>query len=316
VPHATPSSDHLSRSTSVELREYSCSLCNSTDYQVRFEASGDAEEITPDAFACTTLAHRSHFRIVVCAQCGMTYCSPRPTPHTLHHLYSQVRDEVYLDHVDARERTFCEASQRIGRRGGALLDIGCGTGIFLRVARTLGFDVRGVEPSDHAATHAREHEGLEVRTGSFPCDGFDPVDVITLWDVIEHVHDPREVLRGAFRILKPGGELHLSTMRVDALFPRVMGERWPWYMTMHLHYFSRRTIRLMLEESGFTGVEIFPYAHYVHRRYLERKRRGLALPIRLGTYAAQWVWSDKEGFVRVYVGDLMHVRAVRPPENS
>jgi hypothetical protein len=94
-------------------------------------------------------------------------------------------------------------------------------------------------------------EPLEVRANSA-----DRYHVLTMWDVVEHLPDPREELAAARMLLVPGGRLYLSTIDTGSLVARVLGARWPWLMDMHLVYFDRPTISALLEEAGFVaGVE-------------------------------------------------------------
>lgn len=298
----------------LEVEECPCPLCGGFDGDVKYRSTIDSiRQLDPSAFACTSLSHNSHFQIRRCRDCTMLYCSPRPTGESLTELYREVRDEDYLDHQEARVKTFRRALRRIGRTSGSLLDIGCGTGVFLCVARESGFRVTGIEPSLFASQYARNHYNLEVHTCALPCDGLpdERFDVITMWDVIEHLLSPLDALRSAYTLLSPGGELHLSTMDIGSLYARAMGERWPWYMPMHLHFFTRKTIRAMLAAAGFEEISISLYTHVVHRDYLLRKASVLRQPskllARLGTY-----FCDREGFLPVRLGDLMHVRATKP----
>jgi 2-polyprenyl-3-methyl-5-hydroxy-6-metoxy-1,4-benzoquinol methylase len=133
----------------------------------------------------------------------MRYLAPQPTPARLNDLYT----EEYYVSVDSRERgydgTVTEAENwrrtfrdRLGdlpAMPGRLLDVGAATGFFVEQAREVGWDAVGVEPSEWAAAYARNELGVEVRTGTleamrFPDGTF---DVVTLWEVIEHLPDPR-----------------------------------------------------------------------------------------------------------------------------
>jgi 2-polyprenyl-3-methyl-5-hydroxy-6-metoxy-1,4-benzoquinol methylase len=89
-----------------------------------------------------------------------------------------------------------------------------------------------------------------------------------MWDVVEHLSDPLAELKRMHRILRPDGLLAISTMNVDALFPRLAGRRWPWYMQMHLVYFSRRTLHNMLTKAGYRVVEMTPHRRVVRLSYL------------------------------------------------
>jgi SAM-dependent methyltransferase len=112
-------------------------------------------------------------------------------------------------------------------------------------------------------------------TADLPEDHF---DVVTLWDVIEHVIDPQSVLERAHRLLKPGGLVVVHTIDIESLFARLMGARWPWLMEMHIYYFSRRTLRAMLEQCGFEVISDRPQGRYLRLGYLAN-RVGALMPI-------------------------------------
>jgi ubiquinone/menaquinone biosynthesis C-methylase UbiE len=97
-----------------------------------------------------------------------------------------------------------------------------------------------------------------------------------MWDVIEHVPDPFGEMQQAQRILKPGGLLVVHTMDIDSLFARVMSKRWPWLMEMHIYYFSRRTLKAMLEKAGFTVVRIEPQGRYLRLGYFATRIGGFS----------------------------------------
>jgi len=136
---------------------------------------------------------------------------------------------------------------------GSLLDVGAATGFFLELARRRQWKTCGVEPSDYA-THVATDKGLDVRCGvledlSLPEGSF---DVITMWDVIEHVTDPRESLAKAFALLTPGGTLALNTPDSASLLARLLGLRWHLVVPPeHLILFSRKSLELLLREAGF-----------------------------------------------------------------
>lgn len=143
---------------------------------------------------------------------------------------------------------------------GRLIDIGCSTGLFVDQARQAGFDVMGAEFSAASAQFARRHFGIEVADGDIHAVDALPqsFDVLTMFDVIEHVRDPARDIAAAHRLLRPGGLFIASTPNIDGLFPRAskpfarMLDHWPhpeppW----HLYQFSVATLSAMLEKHGF-----------------------------------------------------------------
>jgi SAM-dependent methyltransferase len=111
---------------------------------------------------------------------------------------------------------------------------------------------------------------LEVKQGTLASGGWpdESFEVITMWDVIEHFDDPLCELRHAFRLLRPGGVIVIHTIDIGSLTARVMGERWPFLMEMHLIFFSRATLRAMLEKAGFEYVRDHTQGRYLRLGYL------------------------------------------------
>jgi SAM-dependent methyltransferase len=123
----------------------------------------------------------------------------------------------------------------------------------------LDWQVAGVELSDFASTYARETLGLDVQTGTLETTRFSEgsFDVVTFWDVIEHVPNPLETLRRAYRLLRSDGLLVLRTPNLDSLDARVFGSYWIGYeLPRHLYVFSRRTLERLLQKAGFCVVGI------------------------------------------------------------
>lgn len=241
-----------------------CNLCGAADTELVYPSTLDRRDgrATPAQLACTNDAYGVHPPIVQCQHCGLVYANPRPTnADDLIDGYAAVVDETYLEERSGREVTFrrhldhLESRVSIAERK-RLLDIGCHVGIFLEEAQARGWDAWGVEPSRWAVEQAQARN-LQVIQGTlteaaFPDERF---DVVTLWDVIEHLPDPMGELRRIARIVRSGGWVCVHTMDIESLFARVMGERWPWLMEMHLYYFSRDTLTAMLRRAGFRMVE-------------------------------------------------------------
>jgi SAM-dependent methyltransferase len=139
--------------------------------------------------------------------------------------------------------------------GGRLLEIGCAGGLFLdAMRREGGWQVQGVEVSEVAAGYARAWFDLDVFQGPlqdahFPDCSF---DAVAMWDVLEHVHGPRETLLEIRRVLKPDGVLVFRLPLLDSWDRKLFGPYWSgWDAPRHLTLFSRRTIGLMLAQTGF-----------------------------------------------------------------
>jgi len=291
------------------MEHVNCNFCAADDTVTRYPSTiAQGEDGDWRAFRCTHSGYGRHYAIVQCRQCGLVYANPRPSAHDIVETYQSVEDPLYLEERDGRVLTF-ERHLRALRRltgppdGRLLLDVGCYTGVFVEIAGERGWDAWGLEPSRWAAEQAQAR-GLHVVQGTLDAASLPDAhfDVVTLWDVIEHLADPRGVLEQVHRLLKPGGLVVVHTIDVDSLFARVMGARWPWLMEMHVYYFSRRTLRAMLEKCGFRVLGDRPQGRYLRLGYLMNRvsawmpfvgqpiewvvtklgLRGLAVPVNLG----------------------------------
>ena len=196
-----------------------------------------------------------------------------PSTGNLSHLeqYAEVEDPDYLAQEPTRRLTYEKEIERIEAlaSGRTLLDVGCYTGFFLKQARERGWKVQGVELSRWAAEHARSQLGLEIFCG--PIEQFSsaqPINVVTLWDVLEHLSDPVATLRSIRAVLKPRGLLVFTTHNLDAPIARLMRSKYPFFMEMHTVHLNNRTRDLLLEKSGFELVETHRHVRAVHMGYL------------------------------------------------
>ncbi len=289
----------------------SCYLCGGARLALRFPArSGPAG---CEAYRCTSFGHRSHPPIWACLECGLLFQWPRREAAELRRAYEEVEDPIYLAERENRLHTFRRALGAVGpARGRRLLDVGAYCGYFLEVARESGFQAEGLELSRWAAAQARV-SGLEVhcQTLAEAAATGRRYEVVTLWDVVEHLPDPRADLAAAYRLLEPGGRIHLSTIDAASPVARLLGARWPWLMDMHLFYFDRATLPALLEEVGFREVRRQPYVHTVSADYLLRKVAASfpllapAMSLLRRVVPARWP-------IPVNLGDNMLLSAVRP----
>ncbi len=295
-----------------------CNLCGRDDWRVRFPATLNGANLDVAAFRCTHSGYGHHAQIVECRHCGHVYANPRWSPGELIAAYAAVEDETYLHEREGRELTFKKHLHALEQISGAangrsLLDIGAYIGVFVEVAQAAGWNAWGVEPSGWAATEAQQR-GLAVIQGTLdaPVLQGKQFDVLTLWDVIEHLDDPAAELEKAHHLLKPGGWLVVHTMDVDSLTARLMRGRWPWFMDMHLHYFSKKTMADMLEKRGFQVVSSGSQGRYLRLGYLATRIGGLNRFLgRVATWGVNGLGLGQTA-VHVNFGDLFTTYARRP----
>lgn len=196
-------------------------------------------------------------RVVQCKRCHLAWQDPMPDGASVKQAYDELRDDLYVEQAAGRQRSFRRSLRLVERYlsgpPGRLLDVGCSAGIFLQLARDAGWDVLGLEPSRWLFERAREELGEAVLQTTFEEAPLTAAsfDLVTLWDVLEHVVDPAAVVEKCAEVLRSGGLLALNTPNVDSLIARSMGSRWPLLLPEHLYYYSPDSLEALLTRSGF-----------------------------------------------------------------
>ena|SRR3989344_3814760 len=198
-----------------------------------------------------------------CPSCGFIFTTS--IPETTAPLYSQdyfqgaTKGFGYVDYdrdKSPMRRTFeryLDEIERYASNKGRLLDVGAATGYFLELAAKHGWQTHGIEISEYAASVARA-KGLAVRTGTLETVEVpqSSCDVVTLWDVIEHVPDPKAALRRIHSLLRPGGLLAINTPDGTSLLAKLLKARWHLVVPPeHLFFFGPRNFQKLIEPIGF-----------------------------------------------------------------
>lgn len=226
-----------------------CDLCRADDYRR----------------LCRLDDFGAPFFIVRCNKCGLIYQNPRLEMEYVNSLYSQDyyegKGKIIHNKDFKQDRMFSEERLKIIekiKKPGRLLDIGCGIGAFLDVAHKRGWEAYGVDISAFAADEAKKIAGLKIFPGELKDIRFEAAffDLITGFELIEHLDSPSQTLREAHRILKDDGLLIIQTANMDSLRIRMLQPEY-YYLPIHLHYFTRETLVKMLEKTGFEAVRIY-----------------------------------------------------------
>lgn len=212
------------------------------------------------------------YRVLRCPSCDLRFVAPQPPEPLLAGAYDEDYYRPWLiEQAAARRALWRRRLRRLQRLGakGPLLDVGCGDGGFLRIAREAGFEVQGTEFSAYAAAYIQRALGIQAAAGELqdvplPDDAF---NTITLWHSLEHTRDPLEVLRAARRLLRPGGLLVVAVPNArDAVFQRIyrMVRRRPPHLfsptdrELHLFGFTANSLGTILARAGFEGFRVGP----------------------------------------------------------
>ena len=239
----------------LRIENVSCNLCGNSETFLLYKSKDRLH------------GRRGTFNVVKCKTCGLVYINPRPTKDEIKYYYpneycaykgalSKHSSNTYIDNQENKSRY--EKIIRF-KKGGRIIDIGCGDGCFLRYMKKNNWEVFGVEISELASNYARKEVGLNIFTGElldakFPNEHF---DVVTLWAVIEHLHNPLGILTEINRILRRDGLLIFNTQNIESAEAKIFKNKWYHLDTpRHLYDFSPDTLKQMLTKTSFNILEM------------------------------------------------------------
>jgi SAM-dependent methyltransferase len=145
------------------------------------------------------------------------------------------------------------------KQSGALLDLGCSSGSFLRSLASESWELSGIEMSADSARIAERSSGAKVFVGEVLQASFAPesFDVITCFDVLEHLYEPRKVMARVAEWLKPEGIFYVLVPNVDSAEARVFGSYWHGLeLPRHLFHYSPASLKFLAESAGFREVSL------------------------------------------------------------
>ena len=210
-------------------------------------------------------------KIYKCNNCGLICVYPQPTQDELINLYSQSYfDDNYAAISEARLKIFRDRLDRINKQyenKGRLLDIGCGIGLFLKVAQENGWNAVGIEPSKYAVEYARKEFGVEVFHGTLDSVTFEKYSfhLITMWDVLCSLVDPLKALRQTYDLLKINGLLVIKVPnrpKIHFVLSSILSKISPTqgmgflHLPYQMYHFTPKVLRNILEKVGYDVIEL------------------------------------------------------------
>lgn len=253
--------------------EVNCSCCGSSSKQRLYRVD------MAYAQAMSGIAIEKPFpEVCRCDNCGHQFINPEPNDQYLAQFYSnymsRAKTGFYRDrYSEAIPESFRDKYSPYLRQiesyvemPSRLLDIGSGLGMFLRLAKEYGYEVEGLEPNTESANRVNQEYGIKVNNmllSRFDVSDIEAYQVVTMWDLLEHLRDPQKALEGVANIMSDNGVLvmeipvrdsvlhYTAKMLYKASFGRISR---PLYLVCgvhHLNYFSEQGIRRLLEDKGF-----------------------------------------------------------------
>ncbi len=223
-------------------------------------------------------------QLVKCLDCGMIFESPRFEAGTIVAGYMASQESAHDSQYSMRVLSFYRALQKhagyLPARGAKVLDIGTAGGAFLDAAKQYGYDAYGMEPSADLVARGKAR-GLQIEQGTIESHSFTPgsFDLVCLWDVIEHLPDPKAALAEIRKLLKPQGILLINFPDIGTWQAKLAGRRFWWILSVHLHHFTERSIRHICSLTGFEAFHFQRYWQTLEFGYLERMAVHYKIPL-------------------------------------
>lgn len=262
-----------------------CPLCGNDDFKVIAHKQypdgfnhEEIEKIYSSSSDCKLLD-----QLVKCRFCDLVYINPQLKPEIILNSYAQGSDTTFIKQNAMRIKTFSrEMKNLITRldiqpmRDKRVLDVGCAGGAFPKAVHDLGFAVVGIEPNVWLCQYARTEYDLDIREGTIfnqdlPENNF---NIITLWDVLEHLPQPAIVLDKVRSLLKENGYLILTYPDYGSVMARLLGSKWPFLLSVHLIYYTPKTIKKQLNRCGFEIIFKRPYFQTLELGYVLKRASG------------------------------------------
>lgn len=308
-----------------------CDNCASNDTRLKYKIKVDESSLHFYRFARNIEpkdVYLKDYEVVTCKQCGLTYTNPRLDSNELNTLYSSNKilggkwvnfpylfdssrpDELQdlskkvVVNTKAHDYKFNIIKKFSGApKGLKLLDVGCGDGLFVFKAQELGYDAFGIDLSIDRVNFGIKEFGLEGRLkvgdiSSVPSGV--KYDVITLWDVFEHLPSPSKMLQNLRDISHSNTRIYILTMSMTSNTYRLYGKRWYYFVpTQHLYFFNHKTIEMVFNKNGFNleGIEM---DHTKHKTFIHLMFRII-------------VGALNNFFFEVYAGNLKFLRFLFKP---
>jgi SAM-dependent methyltransferase len=242
-----------------------CPVCGpGAEAEVFVESNYDPARINSFSFASRKAPELMRYRLMRCRSCDVLYADPAPVLKKLSEAYVEASFDSGEEAAYAA-KTYAGVIPRLGlagRRGA--LDIGTGDGAFLRELLKAGFSqVQGIEPSQAPVKAAPAEIRKLIKLGFFKPGAYKAasLDLVTCFQTMEHVDAPAMVAKEAKRILRPGGAFYTVCHSHRSFSAKVLGLRSPIFDIEHLQLFSPRSLKRLLENEGYTGVQVFYLAN-------------------------------------------------------
>ncbi|WP_448519840.1 class I SAM-dependent methyltransferase [Rhodoflexus sp.] len=197
--------------------------------------------------------------LVQCRNCGFVFAQKIPSPQELEAYYEGYGRNDYLSPLTVRRYEELLQSWEPYRQTNRLLDVGCGVGYFLETAKTKGWEVHGTEYTDRAVEICAA-KGIAMQKGALNPELYAPesFDILTSFEVIEHINQPRDEMAKFYQLLRKGGLVYITTPNFNSTLRYYLKEHYNVIAyPEHLSYYTPATLERLMQSIGFRKVRVW-----------------------------------------------------------
>lgn len=240
----------------IKLIEIPCQVCNGKNIKIIKKSKKRYNEISEFDLDDIYKASSSSFdydQIVKCNTCSFVFINPRLPKNLIEKFYSQGEDINFSSQNTERIKTFEKSILKLQKKIGInfqslnCLDVGSASGAFLKACNNLKINCKGIEPNIEMVAFAKKEYQVDIKQGFLNSSSFDEkFDIIFFWDVLEHVYDLPHTLEIISGYLKKGGYLIVNYPCYSSKIAKILGNKWPFWLSVHLSYFEKTTLNRLL----------------------------------------------------------------------
>ena len=262
------------------LEKIYCPICRSKNYTIIMEDKYkklDYKKIKKIYLSSSN--HKLIDQLVKCKECDFVYSNPRIKINLISIGYKNNPDEMFVKQNHYRFKTFLMNFKRIlnilkikNKKNIRILDVGTGGGTFILAAKELNLNIDGLEPNKWLVNFIKNKYKINVYPGTL--ENFKTkhkYDMICFWDVFEHIGDLNLTLKTCKKILKKDGFILINLPDYGSIFRKILGDKWPFFLNVHLYYFQKKTLKRLMENYNFKFKKKLIHWQFLSIKYILKR---------------------------------------------
>ncbi len=287
----------------------SCLICRQSNHSVLFDQNYPIELNRSNLLKIYKSSSNTKLydQLVKCNACNFVYISPRICNDIVNQSYEEAIDDTFFSQNIYRIETFSKYLNKICKilkinpkeKKYKVLDIGCAGGAFVKAASDFEFEAQGVEPSRWLAKKGSETYNVKISNGYLREQNYQEelFDIIFLWDVIEHMTDIDNSMEIISKILKKDGYLVVNIPDYDSIARKIFKRNWPFFLNVHLFYFTRKTLSQYLNQFGLEAFYSTPFFQNLGLGYILERAAFYFKVFKIFKKFATWLKIDNKSIM-------------------